>query len=105
MLTQRAENYDLRAGANHIGSVLRGLFPFFGSCVNLTGTKRFSATRVSSPSNVYVTSRAPMTQSGSCAMIDGEPLFRVSDEPPFLQASSLVLSASRASSTSNGATR
>jgi hypothetical protein len=97
MLTQRAENHDLRAGTNHIGSVLRGLFPLFGSCVNLTGTKRFSATRVSSPSNVYVTSRAPMTQSGSCAMIDGEP--------PFLQASSLVLSASRASSTSNGATR
>ena len=26
MLMQRAENHDLRAGANHVGNVLRGLF-------------------------------------------------------------------------------
>ena len=97
MLTQRAENHDVRAGANHVGNVLRGLFSVLQlECQLHRNEEILGNALVVAVQRVGNEARAPVTQSGSCAMIDGEPFFRVSGESPFFQASRLVLSTSRA---------
>ena len=52
MLMQRAENHDLRAGANHVGNVLRGLFSVLQFKCQLDRNEEILGNALVVPSNV-----------------------------------------------------